>query len=233
MKRPTVPKLIVVDGLAGSGKTTTCRWLELQLQQRQLSTRAVYEADVPHPLHWWRYWDGEQHHPPDFDRVAPSAYMESSVERWTQFIADIGQSDDMFIVEGALYCLAVWFFLQADAEPEQIAAYVRRVEAIAAPIAPLLIYLRQDTIAEHSRKVWNSRGAALEQELIMHMERTPYFRRRQLRGFDGVIRLWQDTQTLTDDLFSRHALPKLAIEVTQGDWEAYYRQILNAVVRAE
>jgi deoxyadenosine/deoxycytidine kinase len=230
MKRATVPKLIVIDGLSGSGKTTTCRWLEQQLQQRHLSTRAVYEADVPHPLHWWRYWDGTNHHAPDFDRVAPASYMESSIEKWTQFIAHIGQSDDMFIVEGVIYCLAVWFFLQADAEPVQIAAYMQRVEAIVAPIAPLLIYLRQDTIAEHTRKVWSSRGVAIEHELITHMERTPYFRRRQLHGFDGVIRLWQDTQALTDELFSRHTLPKLAIEVTGGDWASYYRQMLDAIV---
>jgi hypothetical protein len=65
----------------------------------------------------------------------------------------------------------------------------------------------------------------------VNMERTRYFRRRQLRGFDGVIALWQDTQALTDDLFAKHQIPKLAIEVTQGDWAAYYAQIRNAVLR--
>jgi thymidylate kinase len=231
MKRSTVTKLIVVDGLSGSGKTTTCRWLEQQLHQHHLATRAFYEADVPHPLHWWNYWDGSHHHAPDFDQVSSAIYMETSIEKWNQFIEHISISEDIVIIEGVLYCLAVWFFLQGDTAPQHIAAYIQRVEAIMTPIAPLLIYLRQDHIAEHMRKVWNSRGNAFEHELIVNMERTRYFQRRHLRGFDGVIALWKDTQALTDDLFSKHQIRKLAIEVTQGDWESYYEQIRNAVLR--
>ena len=231
MKRATIPQLIVVDGISGSGKTTTCRWLEQELHQRHLATRAVYEADVPHPLHWWHYWDGSHHHAPDFDHVSPATYMQRSIEKWKQFIAHSSNSDDIVIIEGVLYCLAVWFFLQGDAAPQHIAAYIQQVEAIMTPVAPLLIYLRQDNLAEHTRKVWNGRGTALEQELIGNMERTRYLRRRDLRGFEGVIALWQDTQALTDALFSKHHMDKLVIEVTQADWESSYQQILNAVVR--
>jgi hypothetical protein len=231
MKYSSVPQLIVVDGLSGSGKTTTCHWLEQQFQQRQLALHAVYEADVPHPLHWWHYWNGAHHQAPDFDRVSPTHYMQTSIEKWTQFIDYVRQSDEIVVVEGVLYCLAVWFFLQGDAAAQDIAAYIHQVEAIMTPVTPLLIYLRQDTIAEHTRKVWSSRGATLEHELIANMERTRYFRRRQLCGFDGVVALWQDTQALTDDLFAKHQLSKLAIEVTQGTWEAYYQHILKAVLR--
>jgi hypothetical protein len=191
----------------------------------------VYEADVPHPLHWWPYWDGASYHAPDFDHVSPALYMERSLEKWRQFIAHVRASEDIVIIEGVVYCLAVWFFLQGDAAPQHIAAYIQQVEAIMTPIAPLLIYLRQDQLAEHTRKVWHSRGAALEQELIGNMERTRYLRRRSLRGFAGVIALWQDTQALTDAFFANHQLDKLAIEVTQADWESSYQQILNAVLR--
>jgi hypothetical protein len=70
----------------------------------------------------------------------------------------------------------------------------------------------------------------VKQELIENMERTRYFGRRQLHGFDGVIALWQDTQALTDQLFAKHQIPKQAIEVTQGDWRSYYQQLLKAVL---
>jgi len=224
-----IPKLIVVDGLSGSGKTTACRWLEQQLRRQQLAARAVYEADVPHPLHWWDYWNGTHHQGPDFDRFTPQQYMAHSIEKWTQLSDHLRTSDEIVIIEGALYCLAVWFLLQGDTAPADIAAYIQRVESIIAPIAPLLVYLRQDNIAAHSRKVWNMRGSAVEQELIANMERTRYFRRRQLRGFAGVIALWQDTQALTDALFATHQFPKLVIEITAGDWDAYYAQIGNAI----
>lgn len=230
MKHVSIPQLIVVDGLSGSGKTTTCRWLEQQLHQRQVTPHAIYEADVPHPLHWWHYWDGVHHLAPDFDRVSAAQYMETSLKKWTQFIDDVRQSDEIVVVEGVFYCLAVWFFLQGDVAAHDIAAYIGQVEEIITPVAPFLIYLRQDRIPEHTRTVWSSRGARLEQELIANMERTHYFRRRQLRGFDGVIALWQDTQALTDELFTTHQIGKLAIEVTHGRWESSYQQIRKAVL---
>jgi len=224
-----ISKLIIVDGIAGAGKTTTCRWLVQQLQQRALAVRAIYEADVPHPLHWWAYWDGAQHQAPDF-AVAPASSMAASLERWQQFIAQLGLTTERVIIEGPLYCLAVWFFLQADAHPQQITAYIEQVEAIIAPVAPLLIYLRQERIAEHSRRVWDSRGSAIEHELIAHLERTPYLRHRQLSGFAGAVALWQATQALTDELFAAHHVPKLAIEVTAAQWDSSYQRILAAVM---
>jgi hypothetical protein len=232
MNAPSIPKLIVVDGLSGSGKTTTCRWLEQLLHQHHMTTRGIYEADVPHPLHWWDYWDGTQHHGPDFDRVSPADYITSSIEKWTQFIDHVRRSDEIVIVECPLYSLAVWMFLQGDTAPEQIAAYIDRVEAIIRPITPLLIYLHQDQIAAHTSRVWNQRDPAVKQELIGNMERTPYLRHRNLHGFDGVIALWQETQALTDQLFAKHQLNKLAIEVTQANWQAYYAQIRAAVLPA-
>src|SRR5689334_20737779 len=51
-------RLIIADGLSGSGKSTFCQWLELQLLSNKIKARWVFEADVPHPLHWWNYWDG-------------------------------------------------------------------------------------------------------------------------------------------------------------------------------
>jgi hypothetical protein len=225
MKDGRIPKLIVVDGLSGSGKTTTCRWLEQQFQQRHISTSAFYEADVPHPLHWWHYWDGVRHHGPDFEHVLPADYMNASVERWKDFAVAIQGSGDIVIVEGVLYCLAIGFFVQGDTPAQQLFTYNQRVENVIRPLAPLLIYLRQDTLETHARSVWASRGAAITHELIVNMERTPYLRRRDLRGFDGVIRLWQETQRLMDALFAQQTIRKLAIEVTRGDWTSYYQQI--------
>ena len=124
----TIPKLILIDGISGSGKTTTCRWLEQQFRQRMIPAQAIYEEATPHRLHWWNYWDGTRHYPPDFDHVSPKTYMEISLERWRQFIAHVSVSNDFFVVEGVLYCLAVWFFLQGDTDRLDIAAYIKQVE---------------------------------------------------------------------------------------------------------
>jgi hypothetical protein len=54
-------KLIVLDGLSGSGKSTFCQWLELQLRRNGRSARWLHEGDIDHPLHWWDFWDGRNY----------------------------------------------------------------------------------------------------------------------------------------------------------------------------
>jgi hypothetical protein len=42
---------------------------------------------------------------------------------------------------------------------------------------------------------------------------------------DGLVALYKDYRALTDELYSRLDLPKLAIDNSQQAWDIYYRQI--------
>lgn len=42
--------LIIVDGLPGSGKSTTAQWLELQLQRNGIPARRFYLEAMPHQV---------------------------------------------------------------------------------------------------------------------------------------------------------------------------------------
>jgi hypothetical protein len=46
-------------------------------------------------------------------------------------------------------------------------------------------------------------------------------------GLDGLISLYRDYRQLTDDLFQKLPLAKLAIENSGGNWPAYERLILR------
>jgi hypothetical protein len=110
MKRPLPKietKLILLDGLSGGGKSTMCQWLELQLQRNGIGARWLVEADVPHPLHWWVYWDGAEYRAPDFEQHTPSEFIEASVERWDRFADMVRRSDDVWVVESSLFLLGL------------------------------------------------------------------------------------------------------------------------------
>ena len=74
-------KLVVIDGLPGSGKTPTAQWLELQLRRNQVDARWLHEADIPHPLWWYKQWDGTNYLPPDFEHIPMAAFVEASIDR--------------------------------------------------------------------------------------------------------------------------------------------------------
>jgi hypothetical protein len=59
---------------------------------------------------------------------------------------------------------------------------------------------------------------------------SPYGVQRSLQGFDGLVQLYQAYRSLCDALFAQLQLPKLAI-CNEGDWEAYYRDILRFLQR--
>src|SRR5215211_1933804 len=112
-------KLILADGLSGSGKSTLCQWLELQLQRNNINAHWLFEADVPHPLHWWHYWDGNQGRPPDFDQSTAAQFIEISIQKWKAFAAILAVSDAVCITESALFLLGIGMLLQADAQAAQ------------------------------------------------------------------------------------------------------------------
>jgi hypothetical protein len=221
--------LILADGMSGLGKSTLCQWLELQLQRNKINARWLFEADVPHPLHWWEYWDGDTSRPPDFERRTPTQHIEASVAKWRAFAAAINRSDDVWVVESALFLLGIGMLLQADASPAALIEYGLRVQTIIQDLNPLLIYFRQPDVAAHARKICSIRGIALERELIANMERTPYFKHRGLKGFAGVVQLWQETQQITDALFPQYTIRKLTIEPAADTGEYDRGQILGAL----
>jgi hypothetical protein len=39
--------------------------------------------------------------------------------------------------------------------------------------------------------------------------------------------LWSEICTITDALFDRYTIPKLSIEISEGNWQTYQQQILD------
>ena len=222
-------RLIIVDGLSGSGKSTFCQWLELLLRANKLKARWIFEADVPHPLHWWNYWDGHTYRAPDFDEATPAAFIATSIAKWKDFVALVRASDTIYVVESGLLLLGLGMLLQADAHPDALIEYGRQVHAIVQDLDPFLIYFRQHDVAAHVRRICDIRGPEFEAELTANMERTPYFRHRDLRGYEGLVRLWSETQRITDTLVPEYSIRKLMLETSGGDWGAYRRRACAAL----
>lgn len=55
----------------------------------------------------------------------------------------------------------------------------------------------------------------------------PYAMRRNLTGLEGLIALYQDYRSMTDALFDRLKLDKVAIENSKRDWTRYNQQVLE------
>src|SRR5262245_23480749 len=92
-------KLILVDGLSGSGKSTQAQWLEAQLHKVDVPARWFWEGEIGHPLHWFSEW-----WQPDFDFAEyltdVTVSMEQSLERCETFVQQAIREDTITIFDG-------------------------------------------------------------------------------------------------------------------------------------
>lgn len=227
MARRLDSRLIVLDGLPGSGKTTTGRWLTVQLQQHGLNPRWLPEADIAHPLWWYQHWNGTAYEPPDFQNTPTEVFIEASIRKWKDFVGQAQTSVQLHVAESVFFQNAVAMFLMGGARSTTLVEYAQEVQAITQSLNPILIYVRQNDVVDALEKICTLRGPAFEQELIRNMEQFPYRNQRKLKGLGGVAALWSEINEITDALFESYTIRKLAIETSGRNWQAYQQQILD------
>jgi hypothetical protein len=220
-------RLIVLDGLPGSGKTTTGKWLTSWLQQHGANARWLPENEISHPLWWYDHWNGREYQTPDFEKTSVETFMQTSLGKWRDFVTQKNATMQLSIAESVFFQNAVTMFLMGDAKPAKLIEYAQDVQGLVQPLQPILIYFCQADPAAAFSRICALRGQGFETELIRNMEQFPYLKQRNLHGRDGVARLWREIGMITDRLFNESDLHKLLIETSQGNWQGYRQQILE------
>ncbi|MCL4544720.1 MAG: hypothetical protein M1118_09020 [Chloroflexi bacterium] len=221
-------KLILIEGLPGSGKTTTAGVLAATLAQRGLAVSCFLEAQPDHPLNV-----GGSLHPAGrttgaqlFASYTAESYTDESLRRWRAFVATAERGDAVQIAESYPYQNSVRILLQMDAEVDRIRAYAAAVEQTMLPLRPALVYFERRDSAGALRTIAEQRGAEWSAYVAELVTGSPYARRRELRGIDAVLAFMSAYKALVDELRDASQLPRLVLDDCPGRWKACHRQIL-------
>ena len=210
-------KLIMVEGLPGSGKSTTSQYIALQLKENGLPARWFHEAEKPHPI---RAQDVLQ-------RDGIEEFVARCISNWQSFVDKVEGFGEITVLDAMLFQSMVGLLFGCDMHPQRITDIVLHIQEISRRLDPVLIYFRQNDVTKATRKLCDHRGGTVERRYVQWVENTSFAQGRELQGFDGLVTYFRMYQGLTDDLFNRLDTKKLAIENSAGDWEQYYRQILG------
>jgi hypothetical protein len=215
-------RLIFIDGIPGSGKSTTAHRLYLHLQACRWDVTWYYEHDITHPI----YRREEQKHFReegflDVDRLQPQI-----VSRWHAFAAVGRESPATTIMDGAFFQLPLGFMMLMNVGGAVLERHVRQVAAAVEPLAPVLVYFYQEDVRKSLAAVCElRRDASFAEQLTRFIASTPYGKSHRVQDLQGVADHYQDMRdkvlVLLDDL----RMPKLTIESSAGDWQQYERQI--------
>ncbi len=224
---PADTQLIFIDGLPGSGKSTTGLWLARVLEQAGLQARLLTEFEPDHPLNV-----GGPLHPAGgttgealFQRYLPESYRAESLDRWRAFVSDAQVSEAVWVLESYPYQNSARILIQMDAAPELITEYTRTVEEVASPLRPALIYLARPDAERALREAAAMRGPEWTEYAVAVATRCPYGEARGLTGLEGAIEIVRWYREQMEALVAESRLPKLILSECAGRWDACYAEI--------
>jgi len=218
-------KLILVEGLPGSGKSTTAHALTRQLTRLGVPVRWWYEEEISHPVYVFRDLDSLGQVVEDMNAGRYRAVAVAALDQWRRFAGMLADSGKVGLIDSCLFGYLTWTLFPHDVPETEIVEYVTEVERIVAPLDPCLIYFRQEDVGLSLRRLVDRRGGSTEERFVQKVEHSAYGRRHQLAGFEGMVAYWRAYRQVTDMAFARSALPKVEIDTTLGDWPTYQAQV--------
>jgi len=210
----------------GSGKSTTMRFIAKNLEDSGHMALPIHERTDPHPVratdeleNWFEPWKD----------TTPQHLASRGLARWAAFVDATKNGSAVPVFDGQLFHGDLTHLLVMEADLALISDCVKALAAVLAPLDPLIVYLWQEDVEKAVRTVCTERGPEWVSYQVNWKLRGPYCVRRGYKELEGLISLYRDYRHLTDDLYDRLPVTKLAIENSAGDWPAYQSRILSAL----
>ena len=198
-------KLIFVEGLPGTGKSSTAQRIWRQLQMKDVDARWYHES-VPSPLTTMGSLERLVYRTSRLvDRairrdLADGLHWWLSRRSWARFGARKEFDGDVLIFDARVFMGVVRQQLSRDVNQAEIKARVLELLGYVRVHAPVLVFLVPADIERLVRSTIDTRGPAFEEKLVSVTARCRYGRSRGIAGLQAVLRYWEDYLAICRDL---------------------------------
>jgi thymidylate kinase len=213
--------LVLIEGLPGSGKSTTAYKLAAEITNSGHHCQCFLEWDAGHPI-------------PIGDDFALGKVIASSRERepsmlqqW-QHIAQAARSQEMVtVMESRFWQTSVMLMYIAGMPKEEVLASNQRVICAIQALKPVLIYFAIDDprmfamrTIQLKEEEWQRSGnpGGWAQHLYDAFDTQSWLAQRGLSGLEGMLAFWEEWAQVSDELYARLPFPKMTIRNPQEDW---------------
>jgi hypothetical protein len=214
-------RLVLVDGLPGTGKSSMAHLLCLHLQRHGRAARWYWEIESPHPV--FEFQDNL------VDDRLRDGFPETAIQSWERVAADVRNSKQSLILESSFLQTPIHPTLLSGWDEERIAAFVQDVEQAMEGACPLLVLLRLNDVVAGLDEIAAVRGEWFLRSLEERICPTPYGRALGLTGTAGVARYLQAYQEITDRLLARLRIPVVVCDAPSFRYDSLDERVVAAL----
>lgn len=217
--------IIAIEGLPGSGKTSTARWLAGELQKQGLAGDWWHEGHLDHPVGLpWTYDDARA----TVTATTPTTYPFDS---WRSIPKE---GHDFEIVEAKFLQSTSAFALFQGLDEETIASFPRQILNQINVDRFILIVLDVSEPKEHLRQTVSVRRERYPDWITFirdFFSEMPWCQRRGLRGEDAFVEALAEWHSVQSRLLETLACEQLRVFPESG-WDETHAAILDFVATA-
>lgn len=207
-------ELVFVEGICGSGKSTTGQLLTLHMQSNGHGAEWVYEHKFHHPL----YIDKELQLARGEGSEKYHSLFNDSLFNWRAMAEKLEQSGETKIFDGALFQMSVGTMLLMNVDAAEIRAFVVEVCKIIANLNPTIIYLFQKDTERALLSMSEERGADFSAFIVGRIADSPYGKEHNLSGGEGLVEFFVRYSKLIESIMEDIAAkPEFNINLLQLD----------------
>jgi thymidylate kinase len=221
-------KLILIEGVPCSGKSTTAMKLKRMVSARGIECQCFLEWAPNNPI-----FIGNMESLPEIIATTKSR-AQNILRNWKDFTAKARQRSTVSIIESRFWQTdAMYLYLSGHSENEAIER-VRRIVSIISKLNPVLIYLAPQDIGkiiaqvtESKNQEWRKAGkeGSWQQWGNKVYEQQSWFTSRSLKGEDAIVRFFYEWASISNKLYEEVPFRKIKLVDPQSDWEGSMHRI--------
>jgi hypothetical protein len=204
-------KLIIVDGMPGSGKSTAAEMISQRLSTLKISNELFLETTKGNPL-----FINTPAFPSLKDEIEANRFIDVVKDKYSAFMHSQEQGK-IFIVESVIFQGIVSVTRFKGIDQNKLLDLVSFLQAILRPLNPSLIYFYQEDVEKHWRWICELRGAKFAKSCGLLSD----------GDFVRAAKGWSEAQAFSCSIINEWSIPKMTIRNSKYSWNEYEDQIHN------
>lgn len=225
-------KLIMIEGIIGSGKSTTAEYLARTIRRHDKNTVWYHENTPEHPLNTAFSRLLQENYGKTFDITQSIMKMRTyndevnTLPLWKTFSNRVAKESTITVIESRFWQHEATYWFLSGYEPEAVLAHQAEIQASLSIIQPVLVYLANDDVKSVIEKAFATRPEKWRRWAIWLFGELPYLKMRKLEGIQGIIEFYEAWNILARELYDCYPYPKIEIRNPQQNWKSAYEKLL-------